>query len=170
VIFLTVGSDTPFNRLVKAFDAWCRAHRDVEAFAQIGNVQANDYKPSALRWVELLPSSEFVRIHDSASIIVAHAGVGSIITALAAAKTSVSVPGRADLRETRSDHQFATAKRFQDRTGLFIAQGEEELGSAIGRAIAYTEEATVERLRPFAPDSFTTRLREFMLKSSAMIN
>lgn len=166
MILLTVGSELPFSRLVAAFDCWCLENPDLEVKAQIGEVQPSDYVPKAMEWVRLLSAADFGRLQDSAHIIVAHAGMGSIISALTLGKPIVILPRRAQLGEHRNDHQLATATRFKDREGVFVAWSETELASAVNAALAKAKSGQFARLPTHAPDGLTQRLRAFILGGS----
>jgi UDP-N-acetylglucosamine transferase subunit ALG13 len=163
VIFVTVGSDLPFSRLVKQLDLWSRDHPGQPVFAQIGRLGPSDYVPETIEWVEMLTADEFDRRFAEARLIVAHAGMGSIISALASGKPIVILPRRAQLKEHRNDHQLATAERFADRSGIFVAWSEADLADTIGRALAQSDGASVETLPEFAPMDLTERLRECIL-------
>ncbi|MEO6566652.1 MAG: glycosyltransferase, partial [Casimicrobiaceae bacterium] len=62
-----------------------------------------------------------------AELIIAHAGMGSIVSALRYQRPIVILPRRADLREHRNDHQLATAKWLATRPGVHVAWDTEEL-------------------------------------------
>jgi UDP-N-acetylglucosamine transferase subunit ALG13 len=98
VIFVTVGSDMPFSRLVKQVDLWSENHPDQPVFAQVGRLAAADYVPKSMEWTEMVAADQFDRLCAEARLIVAHAGVGSIISALAAGKPVVVLPRSANLR------------------------------------------------------------------------
>jgi UDP-N-acetylglucosamine transferase subunit ALG13 len=162
VILVTVGNDLPFSRLVRHADAWAKAHPSEQVFAQTGRLQPSDHVPEHMEWVEMLAAEQFEHRWAEAKLVVAHAGMGSIITALATAKPMVILPRQARLGEHRNDHQLATAKRFADRPGLVVAWSETDLPGAIDRAL----EASVtpeDRLPQFAPAEFTDRLRQYIL-------
>jgi UDP-N-acetylglucosamine transferase subunit ALG13 len=105
VIFVTVGSSEPFDRLVRAVDEWAGLRGRSDVFAQIGH---SDYQPKHIQCSKFLDPSEFRTRFNNAQFVVAHAGMGSIITALEIGKPIVVMPRRAHLGETRSDHQVAT--------------------------------------------------------------
>mgnify|MGYP002478163462 CR=1 FL=1 len=114
----------PFDRLIAAIDNWALAHPEVEIFAQIGHA---DYRPRNMPYAGFLPPDEFrSRVH-AADFLVSHAGTGSIFAALTHGKPILIVPRRAALRETRNDHQVATAERFKGRSGILVAMDEVEL-------------------------------------------
>jgi len=124
VILVTVGSQLPFDRLVKAVDAWAGQHPDELVVAQIGKTA---YAPVHMQWQSFLSPSEFKRRCKSAHLIVAHAGTGSILTAMQMGKPILVMPRRRELRETRNDHQIGTAKRFGQFRGAEAAFDERQL-------------------------------------------
>lgn len=129
-IFVTVGAQMPFDRLVTAMDLWAAAHPHHRVIAQIG---ASELTPAHLEWRRFLTPGEFERRCDAAEAVVGHAGTGTILAALERGKPIVVMPRRAELRETRNDHQLATAKRFAEIAGVSIAWNERELGRALER-------------------------------------
>jgi len=163
VILVTAGNDLPFSRLMRHADAWAKAHPDERILAQTGRLQKSDYVPGSMPWVELLPADRFEHHCGEAKLIVAHAGMGSIITALAAGTPIVILPRLARLKEHRNDHQLATAKRFIGRPGLFVAWREDDLAGAIDQALTAPATSPGDRLAQFAPAGFTDRLRAFIL-------
>jgi UDP-N-acetylglucosamine transferase subunit ALG13 len=162
VIFVTVGSDTPFSRLIKQVDLWSESHPGESVFAQVGRLASADYVPKSMEWTEMVAADHFDRLCAEARLIVAHAGMGSIISALAAGKPVVLLPRSGKLNETRNEHQFATAERFANRPGIFIARTEGELPQAIGQALNEPTSSSLEVLQPFAPPELTERLRKFI--------
>jgi UDP-N-acetylglucosamine transferase subunit ALG13 len=109
MIFVTVGTQGPFDRMVKIVDEWARRQGRSDVFAQIG---ATNWRPQHIRYVDSLSPEEFTRKCQMARAIVSHAGMGTIISALELGKPILVVPRRADLGEQRTDHQLATARRF----------------------------------------------------------
>lgn len=124
MIFLTVGAQMPFERLVKAVDAWAGRAGRPYVFAQIG---PTDYRPANMEWTRFLEAAAFKRQYERSNVIVAHAGTGTIITALHLGKPIVVMPRRASLRETRNDHQLATARQFSRFASVRVAWEEGDL-------------------------------------------
>jgi len=114
----------PFDRLVRAVDQWAFDRGRSDVFAQIG---PTGYRPSNIQWTNLLDPEDFKRRFEAAQVIVAHAGTGSIITALQLGKPILVMPRRAALRETRNDHQVATAEQFRRFESVVVAWDEKEL-------------------------------------------
>jgi len=124
LIFVTVGSADPFDRMIRAIDDWAGARTRTDVFAQIGR---SAYEPKHIEAVQFLSPSAFRQRVQTARLIVAHAGMGSIITALEAEKPIIIMPKRASLREHRNDHQVATARRFVQKEGIIVAEDEKDL-------------------------------------------
>lgn len=118
----------PFDRLVKTVDQWAAARARADVFAQIG---PTEYRPTAMRAEPFLAPADFKRRFETASAIVSHAGTGSIITALQLGKPILVMPRRASLRETRNDHQVATAEQFRRFESVLVARDERELAAKL---------------------------------------
>ena len=130
MIFVTVGTQQPFDRLVKTVDAWAGGSGETGAFAQIGS---NAYRPAHMAWAEFLPVDAFRRKLEAASLIVSHAGVGNLLLALQAQKPIVMMPRRLQLNETRNDHQLATAKWLRQMAGVTVVDDTDQLVAALHR-------------------------------------
>ena len=130
MIFVTVGSQLPFDRLVKAVDAWAGGNRETAAFAQIGS---SAYKPAHMEWAPYLPVDSFRRKLEAASLVVSHAGMGNLLLALQAEKPILVMPRRLQLNEIRNDHQLATARWLRQMPGVTVADDTEELVHALRR-------------------------------------
>ena len=96
----------PFNRLVRTVDDWALASGRQDVFAQIG---ATDWQPAHIAWSKFLQPPEFARRFAEAEVVVAHAGMGTILSALQWEKPILVMPRRASLGEQRNEHQLATA-------------------------------------------------------------
>lgn len=121
-ILVTVGTELPFDRLVGAIDDWAgQRDRSDEVFAQVGHTTR---PPRHIGWTRLIDAPDFRRLFASAELIVAHAGMGTIIAALEQARPLIVVPRHAELGEHRNDHQLATVARLAD-LGLIDAASDE---------------------------------------------
>lgn len=157
MIFVTVGSMFPFDRLVSAIDEFAPNFSGQHFMAQIG---ASRYAPKNIRFVQSLESASFARTVEEAKLIVAHAGMGSIITALQARKPIVVMPRDKALGEVTTDHQFATARRLQGKPGVFVAMGEGDLEACIAEAL--DENVRPEPMQSPSLGMLTSKLRSFI--------
>jgi UDP-N-acetylglucosamine transferase subunit ALG13 len=159
VILLACGTQEPFDRLVRAMDQWVAAH-GTPVFGQLGQLAAESYRPSHFPWAGLLAAPEFEARFAAAPLIVAHAGMGSIIGALSVAKPIVIMPRKAALGEHRNDHQLATVAKFRNRQGVFVADDETMLEATIARALA--ADAAGEAIPPHASPDLLETLSAFI--------
>lgn len=158
MIFVTVGSALPFDRLIRAMDHWAAGHPHTEVFAQIGG---GDYLPRHMAYARIVTPTEFRRRNEAAGTIVAHAGMGSVITAAELGKPIVLLPRLASAREHTTDHQLHTAGWLGARPGIFVARSEDDLPDQI--AAAQQRARSQDPLSKFAPTTFTDKLRAALL-------
>lgn len=156
MILVTVGAQMPFDRMVRAVDAWAgtRGRRDV--FAQIGET---DYRPLHMEWTPFIDPGQFRERVARSDVLVAHAGMGSILTALEAGKGILVMPRRGDLRETRNDHQVATARRFLELGRVSVAFDENELATKLDDLHGV---GAGGRIGPYASDRLIRAIRDFI--------
>ncbi|MCG8491226.1 MAG: hypothetical protein MI743_06400 [Sneathiellales bacterium] len=163
MIFLTVGHELGFDRLVKAMDVWARENSDHKLFGQIGEISPDTYTPGHFEYQEFLSPAEFEGHFETSDVIVSHAGMGTIITALRKAKPIVLLPRKGSLRETRNDHQIATVDRFRSRDGIFVADEEGDLPEMLAQALDRSSENKGEsKASDFASDELISALRDFI--------
>lgn len=137
MIFVTVGNQLPFNRLIQTVDAWAKSAK-LDVFAQIGD---SKFKPKHIEYELFLDSQRFEDKLQKAELVIAHAGMGTIITCLDLAKQIIVMPRLAQYKEHRNDHQLATARQFEKR-GLLVAYDDKTL---IGMLENYQTEEWVNR-------------------------
>lgn len=134
MIFVTVGHELPFDRLIRCVDQWAERCDRSDVFAQIGKA---GFRPRRIQSVEFLDPAEFRVRLKAATAVVAHAGMGTIIQALDYEKPLLVFPRLARLRETRTDHQLSTARHFAAHGRLLAALSEEELSEQLDRIEAF---------------------------------
>jgi UDP-N-acetylglucosamine transferase subunit ALG13 len=137
-----------FDRLILAMDKWARAHTDSYVLAQIG---AGAYQPSHMRWTRMLSPSKFQEAVRDAVIMVAHAGMGSYFVAAQMRKPIVMLPRFAAKHEHTTEYQVHTIKWLRGMPGVYAAMSEDELESAIARAMTGGYVADAE-FTSFAPE------------------
>jgi UDP-N-acetylglucosamine transferase subunit ALG13 len=133
MIFVTVGVQLPFDRLIRAVDGWAGTRGRADIVAQAG---ASAYRPQHLALRETLAPKEFRTIVEEAELVVAQAGMGSIITALELGKRIVVMPRRADLGEHRNDHQLSTARYMAEQNLVTVAKDADDLVRLLDEPVA----------------------------------
>ena len=156
MIFVTVGTDLPFDRMVKVIDHWARTNDRRDVFAQIGE---GGWEPGYIPFVPFLQPAEYMGYFTAASVIIAHAGMGTILAALHHGKPILVMPKKASLGEQRNEHQTATARRMMKMGGVNVAFDEHELRERLNHV---DDLASGRRIGTFASASLVSGLREFI--------
>ena len=107
MIFATVGTQLPFDRLIRALDEWARDHAHSEVFAQIGQTT---YQPKHMQWSRTITPDQFQSYVAESDVVVAHAGMGTIISAIELGKRVVVMPRREALGITTTRLPNSTAE------------------------------------------------------------
>jgi UDP-N-acetylglucosamine transferase subunit ALG13 len=131
MIFLTVGTQFPFDRLVRKIDELCdEGLIDDEVFAQVGDT---DYRPRNFNFTNSIMKSEFDKVLAQASHIISHAGMGTISLAFEANKPLLVMPRLKRYGEVVNDHQVSLAKTFNDVGYLVGVEDESQMAEGIMR-------------------------------------
>ena len=112
----------PFRRLVVAVDEWAQGHPSVEVLAQVGSDPS--FRPNAIQMVDSVTPERYAELVQASDLVVAHAGMGSVLTALEYRKPMLLMPRRGFLHETRNDHQVATLRWLTRKPGIYPAEDE----------------------------------------------
>ena len=159
MIFLAVGTQFPFDRLVKALDECLDAGViDEEIFAQIGETS---YQPRNFKSTAFLNKNEFDDNLKHASKVIGHAGIGIIRTALENDKPLLVMPRLEKYHEVVHDHQVDIAKKFEKQGHILVAYSEDELSEKL------------QELKTFVPNkrevhvgSVVRRISDFLKKNN----
>ena len=155
MIFLTVGTQFPFDRLVKSVDqAFDGRLINEEIFAQIGETS---YKPLNFESVVSLEKNLFDKRLREASSVIGHAGMGTITMALKNHKPLLVMPRLKRYREHVNDHQVATARKFEELGHILVAYETEELPVKIEELKTF-----VPRKREAQPHAVAERIARFL--------
>lgn len=117
MIFATVGTQAPFDRFVKLLDELAPELNE-EIIAQTCK---GKYHVKNIKTVDFLPPDEFNKLFAKARIIIAHAGMGTIILALKMKKPIIIMPRIASWGEHRNEHQMATAMKLDELGCVYAA-------------------------------------------------
>lgn len=142
MVFVTVGSLYPFDRLIEACDRIAAAQPEVDWVAQI---HEGEYEPAHMRFERFMDKATFDAAMADAEVLVAHAGMGTINGALAIGKPLLVVPRLKSLGEHVNDHQVAGAELFRAGGHVLVADDAEDIG------------AMLDELRAFVPTPRTVQ-------------
>jgi UDP-N-acetylglucosamine transferase subunit ALG13 len=155
-LFVTVGYQMSFDRLVIAVDEWAANRQKTDVFAQIGPTGT---APTHVDWVRFLEPNDFQRRIEECDAVVAHAGMGSILMALQYGKPILVIPRKGALKETRNDHQIATANRFAIGGHILVAMDEAQLPDKLDELCHCRE---MHRISNEASPELISAIREFI--------
>jgi len=123
MIFVAVGTQFPFNRLIKTMDDWAYDHEE-KVIAQISE---GDYLPEYIKWQRFLDGEQYNKNIREASVFVSHAGMGNIISAREQQTPIIVMNRQYKLGEHRNDHQAEGLKWMGKLEGVYTASTQEEL-------------------------------------------
>ena len=155
MIFLTVGTQFPFDRLVRAVDDALEGGLiDEDVFGQIGETS---YKPHNFESVVSLEKRLFDRRLKDASAMIGHAGMGTITMALENGKPLLVMPRLRRYREVVNDHQLTIARKFEAYGHVLVAYDEKDFA---GKAV---------ELKHFVPARRQTQVEKVAGRVSAFL-
>ena len=156
MIFLTVGTQFPFDRLVKAVDEAVGENKcDEQIFAQVG---VTFYFPRNFEAVSWLEKTLFDKRFSEADGIISHAGMGTITMALENRKPLLVMPRLRKYGEVVNDHQLAIARKFERLGHILVAYEAEDLP------------AKIEKLKSFVPKDRQPQAKVVAARISAFLN
>jgi UDP-N-acetylglucosamine transferase subunit ALG13 len=123
VIFLTVGTQFAFDRLILTVDKWAKVNSSLRVFGQIGP----GVHPLSMHFSESINLDEFDKKIEDAELVISHAGIGTIIKCWEKKTPLLVLPRKHELGEHRNDHQVDTCRLFRKFSFLKIARDELEL-------------------------------------------
>jgi len=154
MIFLTVGTQFPLDRLIRAIDIICgQGMIDEEIFAQIGETS---YKPHNFESVASLEKNMFDKYFKKATSVISHAGMGTITMSLDNHKPLLVMPRSKKYGEVVNDHQATIARKFEELGHILVAYDVEDLPNSIRKLKEFVPmerkanpKAVAERIRCF---------------------
>jgi UDP-N-acetylglucosamine transferase subunit ALG13 len=155
MIFLTVGTQFPFDRLVQAIDRlFDEGLMPEEVFGQIG---ASTYKPRHFETVVSLEKNAYDDRFRQASAVISHAGMGAITMALDQDKPLLVMPRQRKYKEVVNDHQDALADKFEALGHILVARDETQLREKVARLRSF-----VPQPRKAEPEAVAQKVRHFL--------
>jgi UDP-N-acetylglucosamine transferase subunit ALG13 len=147
VILIVLGTQKfQLNRLLKNIDELVgQGIIDEEVYAQRGY---SNYVPKHYESIEFLNKDEFERKIAECSLVIAHSGVGTIISAIGRKKPVIVCPRLKKYKEHVDNHQVEIARTFQKRRLVLTYNDGDDLYALILKSKHYKFESyTTERER-----------------------
>jgi UDP-N-acetylglucosamine transferase subunit ALG13 len=129
VIFATVGSHPTFR-----FDRLLSALEGVPGDELIVQHGPGDPPSHAREAVAFMSFEDMLQHISRATVVVSHAGVGSILCALQAGHVPVVMPREARFGETVDDHQVELARALSPTGRIVLIEAADELPAAVSEA------------------------------------
>lgn len=160
MIFVTVGTQFPFDRLVKAVDdAVGNGFANSQIYAQIAG---SSYQARNFGYIDFLEKELFDDYVRKASGIISHAGMGIITLALDNNKPLLVMPRLKQHGEVVNNHQLIIAKKFEQPGHILVAYDVEELPEKIEQLKTF-----VPCKREAQPQAVIERITQFLTEMSA---
>lgn len=130
MIYVTLGTMfLGFDRLVEAVDSIAETSGE-QVIVQTGLSQE---RPRHCAWFDFLPHEDVLAIQRHARVIVGHAGIGTVLDALAVKRPLIVVPRLKRYGEHMNDHQMEIAEAVARRGWGRMVLDVEELAEACAR-------------------------------------
>jgi len=159
MIFVTVGTQFSFDRLIKGVDSWLETNQSVEVVAQIGH---SAYLPKRIKFYDFIDAKEFDEKFKEAELIVSHAGTGTILKAIDYRKRIIIMPRRSKLGEHRNDHQIDGSKYCGSIDGIEFVYTDKELRDALSRLTSQQQIDVPERNDSCDLEKLIENIRSFL--------
>lgn len=159
MIFITTGTQEPFDRLIKVIDeiAICFPEEKfvVQAFEK-------EYTPKNIKIEKFIHPERFNNIFDNANLIISHAGMGTILSAMSKKKPIIVMPRLLRYKEHRNEHQLATAKKMKELNYVEVAFDENELKKLLMSLLGNKRYKSLHEIQNYASSELINELRQII--------
>jgi len=139
MIFVAVGTQFSFNRLVRYMDDWAGSDNNRNGETVIAQVSDGEYQANNIETQPFMDGEQYNNNIRNASVFVSHAGMGNIISAREQQTPIIVINRQYKLGEHRNDHQADGIKWMGKLEGVYTASTQEEL---------YAHLNNIEQLKP----------------------
>ncbi len=165
MIFVTIGSQLPFDRMIQAVDEIAPLFPGKEFIAQAFGLQ---YKVKNIQTLEFISPVEFNDYIRNAELVISHAGTGTILSVGELGKPLIVFPRLGKLKETRNNHQVDTCVMLEKSAGLNVAYDKQQLQQQL-EAFFRGELKPMEKISPYASTQLLTSLRDFVSGGRSLV-
>lgn len=132
LIFVTIGLMYGFDRLVKEMDRIAEWTEE-GIIIQIGKTA---YVPKNATYFRFRSKEEMNVLYENSRIVVCHAGVGSILSALEHGKPVIAVPRRKEYGEVIDEHQIEISRELEKENRITVVNDVSKLESVLANITA----------------------------------
>ena len=127
MIFVAVGTQFSFNRLVQYMDEWVVSDKNTDKENVIAQISDGSFLPKNMDYKRFMNGERYNQNIHEASVFVSHAGMGNIISAREQQTPIIVINRQLALGEHRNDHQADGLKWMAKLDGVYTASTQEEL-------------------------------------------
>ena len=127
MIFVAVGTQFSFDRLIQYMDEWAVSDGNTSNQDVIAQVSDGTYQAKNIETHPFMDGVQYNQNIKDASVFVSHAGMGNIISAREQQTPIVIMNRQFKLGEHRNDHQADGLKWMGKLDGVYTASTQEEL-------------------------------------------
>jgi UDP-N-acetylglucosamine transferase subunit ALG13 len=164
MIFVITGTQEPFDRMIKVVDEIAGTFKHLDFVAQVSK---STLKIENLQAFDFIPPVTFNKYFDKADLIISHAGMGTIISALERSIPILIMPRLATYSEHRNDHQVDTCKVFEKLGYVSVAYDEVELKTKIINLLNNSSKP-LHKIGKYASDELINSLQEFISEKNLL--
>ena len=159
MIFVILGTqDKKFPRLLEAIQKKInegQIDKKEEIIVQAGSTK---YKSNDMKIFDYIPISQFEDYIERADLIICHAGVGTILTALKKNKKIIAAARLKQYGEHVNDHQLQILENFKNKGYILALENFDEMDNLIKQA------------QEFKPANFKSNKKFFLNQLEKEIN
>lgn len=159
MIFVILGTqDKKFPRLLEALQKKIdegKIDKKEEIIVQAGSTK---YKSNDMKIFDYIPISQFEDYIEKADLIICHAGVGTILTALKKNKKIIAAARLKQYGEHVNDHQLQILENFKNKGYILALENFDEMDNLIKQA------------QEFKPANFKSNKKFFLNQLEKEIN
>ena len=159
MIFVILGTqDKKFPRLLEAIQKKIdegKIDKKEEIIVQAGSTK---YKSNDMKIFDYIPISQFEDYIEKADLIICHAGVGTILTALKKNKKIIAAARLKQYGEHVNDHQLQILDNFKNKGYILALENFDEIDNLIKQA------------QEFKPANFKSNKKFFLNQLEKEIN
>ncbi|MGN1326976.1 MAG: PssE/Cps14G family polysaccharide biosynthesis glycosyltransferase [Clostridia bacterium] len=159
MIFVILGTqDKKFPRLLDAIQKQIdegKIDKNEEIIVQAGSTK---YESGDMKILDYMPINEFEECIEKSDIVICHAGVGTILTALKKGKKIIAAARLKQYGEHVNDHQLQILENFSKKRYILSLEDFEKL------------DLVLEQAKNFIPAKFKSNKKYFLQQLEKEIN
>ncbi len=164
LVFLSVGTQLPFDRLTKMVEVVFDCHNNVEVIYQVG---VRGYKPNSGLVYEKLSRNEYSDVLSKADLFITHCGIGNIVSGAINGCEIFCCPRMSIHGEHRNDHQNSTAHAIEHSIKIFNSI--EQLRVLVNEFISLAESKKNKNNNEIINEKFVDAIRSEILTLTEVI-